>query len=464
MSPQRFLFRADSASRKSVTLWFERLMAVTVLVNFGLILFDWSYIPWRDFYLRQLPGLTQWYGDRVKGIEPHRATEIYLNTVDRLEQELQQGTVAPSTLASLRSQSAELVDENPFQSANKSGTLERIKKRMRQSTQKDSSKDAFNAFWTAPFSPTKLTFFNQRIRPLIATNYYRGVSENGDPIDLFWQIDLGFIALFGLEFLARTYTLSRRYRLPWRDTMVWRWYDLLLLLPFWRWLRLIPVGVRLNESKLLNLNPIRDRIVRSFIATFAIELTEMVVLRILDQVQDLIRAGEALRLLQQNRRYIDLNGVDERAEIAKRLTHVVIYQVLPKVKPDLEALLRHSVDKGLSLSPVYAGAKNLPGFGFISAQVTQQLVADITQNTYQALIAALEDEAGGKLVQSMVSHFAEAFQAEFKQDQLVDEIQTLMVDLIEEIKVNYANQLSSVNGDDLKLKTNQIYQLTQVKK
>jgi hypothetical protein len=458
------LQRSLKQSQKPRKLWFERLMAVTALVNFGLILFDWSYIPWRDFYFRQVPGLTQWYGEQFKGIEPHRTTDSYLKTVEQLEQDLQQGNESQvqRSLMNLRSQSAELIDENPFQSANKSGVLERIKRRMRQYTQQDSSKEAFNNFWTtAQLTPAKLVFFNQQIRPLIAANYYRGIGENGDPIDLFWQIDLGFIALFGLEFLTRTYYLARRYQTTWWDTMVWRWYDLFLLLPFWRWLRIIPIAVRLNESKLVNLEPVRDRIVRSFIATFAVELTEMVVLRILDQIQDLIREGEVVRLLQQNRRYIDLNNVDEGAEIAKRLTNVVVYQVLPKVKPDLEALLRHSVDKGLSLSPVYTGAKNLPGFGMLSAQITQQLVTDVTHNTYQGLVAALEDEEGAKLLQKMIAHFSEALQVEFKQDQLVGEIQGLVVDLIEEMKVNYADQVAQATGDDLKLKTKQIYQLTQ---
>ncbi|NJO49898.1 MAG: hypothetical protein HC840_11155 [Leptolyngbyaceae cyanobacterium RM2_2_4] len=42
---------------------FERIMAAIALLNFALVLFDYSYIPFRDFYLRQIPPITLW-GDR----------------------------------------------------------------------------------------------------------------------------------------------------------------------------------------------------------------------------------------------------------------------------------------------------------------------------------------------------------------------------------------------------------------
>lgn len=81
----------------SIPLWYERGFSLLVLLNFGLILFDMSYIPFRDFWLqgrvqisvkigpfeqnfpptplRILPiSVTPSY-DWVKGIEPYRSTE-----------------------------------------------------------------------------------------------------------------------------------------------------------------------------------------------------------------------------------------------------------------------------------------------------------------------------------------------------------------------------------------------------
>ena len=257
------------ASRIDKRLWFERLMAIATLINLSLVAFDLSYIPWRDFYLRKLPGLTQWYGSNFKGIESHRSTDLYLQTVSALEEQITQtGVQSPQTLSlleKLRDQSTEMIEEDPFQTANKSGTLEQIKRRMREYMRQESSKKAFETFWSPAYlSQTNwnasTTFFDRQIAPLIRTNYFRGIGENGEPIDLFWKIDLAFMGLFGIELLARTFALSRLDKVTWLDALLWRWYDLLLLIPFWRWLRIIPVLVRLNQAKLINLKPLSDRL------------------------------------------------------------------------------------------------------------------------------------------------------------------------------------------------------------
>jgi len=434
-------------------------MAIVALINLLLVLFDLSYIPWRDFYLRQFPQVTVWYGERWKGIEPHRSTETYLKTVQSLENQVAStGLQSPETevlLANLRSLSTEMVDENPFEGAAKSGTLERIKRRMRDQINVASSKQAFATFWSTEYLrqagwKEAIAFFDDRIAPLIATNYYRGIGENGEPIDRFWLIDAGFVGLFALELLARTFYLSRRSRgregtarVTWLDALVGRWYDLFLLLPFWRWLRVIPVMTRLNQARLINLNPLNASITHGFVSTFAAEITEAVVLQVIEQVQELLRRGTIARWLispQGGRKYVDLNGINEAEAIAKHLTTVIVDQVLPQIRPDLDAVMQHILTRILSTSPLYAGLQHLPGASQISSRVTQQIVSEATKNTYQVLKLALEDEVGVKLVQRLVVQFGNAFQTEIQQNRAIDEIQTLTIALLEEIKINYVTQ------------------------
>ena len=171
-------------------------MAIATLINLSLVAFDLSYIPWRDFYLQRLPGLTQVYGTNFKGIEPYRSTDTYLQTVAALKEQITQtGVQSPQTLSlleKLRTQSAEMIEEDPFQTASKSGTLERIKRRMRRYTGQESSKQAFETFWSPAFLSqsnwsSSTTFFDRQIAPLIRTNYFRGIDESGAPIDLFWK-------------------------------------------------------------------------------------------------------------------------------------------------------------------------------------------------------------------------------------------------------------------------------------
>ncbi|MFM6282335.1 MAG: hypothetical protein ACKN9K_28575, partial [Dolichospermum sp.] len=113
-------------------LWFERLMAMTATVNLILVLFDLSYVPWRDFYFRKLPGITQFY-DPIKGIETHRDTKQYLEAVRELKAQIIQTGLnsfpVKTKLENLRFLSQEMIETNPFAGAGKSGTLEKIKNR-----------------------------------------------------------------------------------------------------------------------------------------------------------------------------------------------------------------------------------------------------------------------------------------------------------------------------------------------
>ncbi|MDJ0678452.1 MAG: hypothetical protein QNJ18_01155, partial [Xenococcaceae cyanobacterium MO_167.B52] len=87
-------------------------MAIIAVLNFLLVIFDFSYVPLRDFWLNgqvklgairsayirtegiklylipdKLSKIILQYDD-VKGIVPHRMTEQYIAKVDQLKQEL----------------------------------------------------------------------------------------------------------------------------------------------------------------------------------------------------------------------------------------------------------------------------------------------------------------------------------------------------------------------------------------
>ncbi|MEM6839435.1 MAG: hypothetical protein AAF609_21650 [Cyanobacteria bacterium P01_C01_bin.120] len=461
---------------RATALWFERIVALIALINLILVLFDISYIRFRDIYLRFLPEFTTWYGELFKGIEPERTTVKYLNTIDSLEEQVAQTGLqsrqAESLLADLQTQSAAIVDENPFEIANKSGTLERIKNAVRDRVGVESSKAAFNEFWSEDYLTDQgwtqeITFFNEEIVPLFETNYFRGIGEDGQPQDDFWKIDGWFVSFFALELLLRSLYISRRYKnYTLLDAVLLRWYDLLFFLPFWRWLRAIPVAVRVNQSQLINLIPLRNRVNRIFISTFAIELTEIVVLRIVDQVQNLVRDGDVAKWLlavgNQNQ-YIDINGVNEVEAIADRLTKITLYQVLPGVKPEVDALLQHSIIQALEQAPGFQNFRGLPGIGNLPDQIAHQVVSQISQNLYQTVTGALEDEAGAELTRNLVAKVGETLRYEVQQNKTVDELEQWTVALLEEIKINYVKQLSVEDVDRLREDNYKLYDLTQAR-
>ena len=474
-SQKRRPVKANGLRSERIGALIARIVALIVLCNLILVSFDASYVRFRDFYLKFLPGFTVWYGEVFKGIEPERSTVSYLASVETLEEQVAQTGLQSSEtealLDILQERSVAMIDENPFEIANKSGTLERIKNMMRDRIDVDSAKGAFRQFWskdylTAAGWKEEIDYFNSEIRPLMETNYFRGLGENGLPRDDFWwKIDSWFVLFFALELLFRTLYISRLYKnYTWLDAILLRWYDLLLLLPVWRWLRIIPMTIRLNQSKIVNLIPLRNRINRIFITNFAVELTEIVVVRIIDQIQNLIRDGEIAQWLLSTgtgQRYIDINGVDEIQAISGRLISLMLYQVLPKVKPEIDTLLHYNVSQAFAQAPGYQSFRQLPGIGNLPDQIAQQVVSQVSQNLYQALTGAVEDKEAAALTQQLIEKIGDTLRSEVQQDRTVEELQIWTVALLEEVKINYVKQLSIEDVESLMEENYRIYNITQ---
>lgn len=475
------LKNASKPKRRRKGLWFERIMALLAFINLMLVIFDLSYIRFRDVYLKVLPEFTAWYGQNFKGIEPERATENYLRTVNLLEEQVAQtGLQSPqaaSLLAQLQEQSEAIIDENPFEVADKSGTLERIKNLMRDRVGEDSAKEAFETFWSQSYFQEnrwseEIEFFNEEVVPLVETNYFRRIGFDGSPLDWFWKIDAWFIAIFALELLARSFYISRKYKnFTLLDAVFARGSDLLLIIPFsaiglpyLALLRIIPVTARLDQANLVIIQPLTNRFNRFIISQVAIELTEVVILRIVDQIQNLIRHGDIARVLLATgggRRYIDLNGVDEVKVLSQKATTLLVDQVLPLLKPEIDALLAHTLQQAFSQAPGYKNLQQLPGVADASNRLSLDLAAQLSTNLYSGIQQALQDEKGAQLMQQLISKLGDSLRSEVQTDNTVQEVESLTVALLEEIKLNYVRQIAAEDWDVLEEQRYRLYNVSQ---
>ena len=474
------------SKQSGVSLWYEKLVALLAFINLILVFFDLSYIPLRDFWLHgrvqlfikvgplelEIPQeplkilpfrVSKWY-DWVKGIEPHRDTEQYLKRVEDLDNRINQvglQNLDDKILKDLRDRSVEMIETNPFLIANKTGTLERIKNKMRLhifGTRDASSKEAFRTFWSREYLTKKgvrqeLNFFDREIKPLIETNYYRPVGENGEFVNNFGLIDLPFSIIFVLDFLARTWYISRRRTgVSWTDAMLWRWYDIFLFIPLFRWLRVIPVTIRLDRAELINLSKIKKQASQGLVANIAEDVTEVVVVGVINETQESIRRGGIGNFLSQSnaREYIDLNETDEIAEIAKLMSKLTVYQVIPQIQPDLEALLQHSIDRIIQQSPAYQGLQQIPGLEKLGTNLSKQLAQQIYQSLYDTLKILLEDDPiFNKLLERLIANFNRIMGSEIQAQESIKRIESLLVVLLEEIKINYVERLSTEDVEDI---------------
>ncbi len=458
-------------------LWISRTVAIIASVNLLLVVFDLSYVSWRDFWflgkvrvlaiqlgwfkneginLKILPEsltkiITQNY-DPIKGIEPHRETEAYLKTVSQLEANLYQldSPYVAKILERLRQETVEMIQTNPFQLANKSGNLERIKNLMRKKVPNpnNSAQQSFRIFWTPDYlredTVSKINFFNSRIKPLMVTNFFRRIDENGNFTDYFNLIDFPFFVLFLVDFLGRTlYTSRLNPGVKWRVAMLWRWYDILFLIPYFRILRVIPVTVRLNETKLINLELVQREIIHGLVSAIAIEMTEVIILRVINRLEESIEEGSVFEKLLQSssKEYIDLNGRDEMKEILTLILQFTLGTVLPKVRPDLQILLEYTIQKSLQNTSLYKQLQLLPGF----ERLGKKVVAEIIDNLFVLVSANLKNMLKEDLLfetylkNVQVSLFKSI--ATLESDQTLPQLKHWIKVLLQEIKINYTNSL-----------------------
>ena len=428
------------------TQWWAKISALIALFNLVLVLFNITYIPLRDFYLRQLPGVVALY-DPVKGIEPHPVTVKYLDTVDQLSAQLPQtGQPEAQTqqlLEDLRNQSATIIDENPFLVPAKVGTFAQIKRRMADHVGTNSAKEAFQKFWSPEYlsqagSQAQLGFFNNQIRPLMEANYFRQVDRYGRFIDNFWRIDLLFIAFFGTEYLIRTYLLSRRFpRLSWGDCMVRRWYDIFLFLPFFRPLRAFPVLLRLHQSGVVSFERAIVQVTYEPMASLANQVTNFVIVRIITQTQNAIKNGDAAGFLLNTQPYITVNNIDEVEAISDRLLHLTVNRVLPKVQPGLEDLMHHSLENSFKQSDFYQGLKRIPALGLLPSEVIDQLANYLAGAAVDVVSSSYSDTKGRQILDKLTHDFKEALRQELQDKETLSELQSLLTDWLEELKLNY---------------------------
>jgi hypothetical protein len=478
---------------------FETFMALLVLLNFILIIFDLTYIPLRDFWLQghlqitllrfnepiklgsisfqelQIPldkpleipfvkAVSQY--DVVKGIKPYRSTNEYLNTIKELENLLKQSAFfseqdqqlfrkkVDNLLTKLRQQSVEIINTNPFQTANKTGTLEKIKNKMRLrvfSTENASAKDAFQKFWSWDYLDKnswdkELAFFNQEIQPLIETNYFRPTGEDGRPIDNFEAIDFFFGTIFLWEFLLRTWWIAHTHKgLLWREAMLWRWYDIFLFIPIWRWLRVIPTVIRLDRVKLINLRVIKEQAIKGLAALISKDITEIIVIRIINQLQEYIKRGTVEKILSQplNGQFIDLNETNEVAEIFQLIIKSTVEEVLPQIKPEATAFIKYNIDKILSQTPAYQSLLRLPGMKGLQTELSERISMQLYQSFVKiASNLSQEDKIFERLFGQLAQSFGKSLGTELQSRHSLERIEMLLIILLEEIKLNYVQDFS----------------------
>lgn len=439
------------ASKTGRLLWLAEAFSnwailILAVINLVLVFFDFSYLELRPLYLQHAPQVLALY-DPVKAIEPHQTTEAYLRKAERTFALLRSPTVTPQAEAALkemRELSVQMLADNPFADSGMTGVFVQTKNRMRKHMGFENSKQAFVAFW----SDRNLTlyrlqgeeaFFNAKIRPLVARNYYRAIGENGRPYDDFWKIDMVFIPFFLLEFVIRGLVGVKRglYR-SWGMFCATRWYDLVYFVPMLGYaapalvqgplhlVRFISVAFRMQRLGLINplslVQPHTDRVVDL--------VTDLVNIKLLTNYQDSIRKLDFQQMMD------DLT-LAQRDALARTIDHsltTVVEKVLPEVSPQLEALISRAVYQALDESPAFQGLKRVPILGSLHERVIPMVVAEVLAGTQAGLMKAVHDPESRRLTEEAIHKVSTTLITQFARTGTEAEIKEMAVKVLEEQK------------------------------
>jgi hypothetical protein len=402
--------------------------------------------------------------DPIKGIEPHRETQAYLNAfaeLDRAMADLPSGTPPTPLQQRLLQRQAELtdqmIDSNPFLASGGTGTLEKITNRLRQRADDNSAQQAAAellspAHIAAVGWPREQRFWQQQVLPLVATNYWRSIDENGRPTDHFWRLDLLlFQSVFALDILLRVIRLRRRLPgLSWRDALLRRWIDLPLLLPFWRWLRILPVLERLQAAGMVNIEPLRAVVSRAVVALLALELFEVLALQLLDGGQSLIRSNrwsQRIRSLRSHQSVATSDDERELVELVRIWAPLLLARVVPRLAPDLQNLLGYALRQSLDRTVVPSPLRQLQPLLQVESGMSRQLAVgmvesllEVSRTTGERL--ARRDDMQLELLQRCIDRFWEELAAALESGPALERSQDLLCTLLEELKTTYLSQIS----------------------
>ena len=429
----------------------QQFVALLILINLVLVGFDLSYLSLRPFYLQQLPALVTRY-DPIKGVMPHPVTQDYLAQIAQLRQQL--ATEQPvDNLSLLQDRSITLIEENPYAASGQLKTFARLKRRLRGYTDTYSAQAAFRQLWQSKYIapenwPDTDKFLKTRIEPLLRQAYFRKSTVGGRLVDQFWRIDLPFVILFGLDLALRTAWIARQKQIFWGNAILRRWYELPLLLPFFRWLRIVPAVIRIHRTNLLNLDRLATQLTHEPIAYLSDKAAKYTVAQVLTQSQDVVRSGAVFSALTQPDDRID--------RLADGIVRTLALQVLPVLQPDLESLLRYGLKDALTDSVMYDALKTVPGFSDLSDTVLAPLADTLARATCTALADAYSDTEGRQLIDQLSDDFRLTLVNALQQEANKAEVQMLVIDLIETVKQNYVEQAQQANSEAMLAQVNQL--------
>jgi hypothetical protein len=195
--------------------------------------------------------------------------------------------------------------------------------------------------------------------------------------------------------------------------------------------------MRLKQTGLIETRTVEGQVNRGFVSIVAKEMTEAVVVRILNDLEISIDRGDFL--IPKNR-YLNSENKDEIRAIFGILLQFVIEKVLPDIRPDLQKIIEYSIEKST--------LNYLPYFAQLQKEIIGKTIDSMFNISHQMLEQVLQDDPTFDRYLEQFKNNLLVSISSLKSYEKLPELKHLSKEIIEDIKQNYINRLQQEMGKE----------------
>ncbi|WLT39004.1 hypothetical protein NON20_04710 [Synechocystis sp. B12] len=206
--------------------------------------------------------------------------------------------------------------------------------------------------------------------------------------------------------------------------------------------------MRLDKAKLMDLNKVKGQATQGFVAIIAEDMTEVIVVRLVEQMQQLVREGALRKFLDRAKttQYIDINNRNELVEIIRIISQVLLQKVLPEVEPEVRDFMLYNMQSSLGQIQGYTQLQSLPGVKNMQREMMANMIAISYERILTTLQSFLEqDKEFDRLLENLLTKLTMELNVELNQQHHLEDIEELLIDFLEEFKINYLQKLSEAD-------------------
>ncbi|KGG16446.1 MULTISPECIES: hypothetical protein [unclassified Prochlorococcus] len=458
----------------------ENVLAIIAMVNFSWIIFDVSYIPLRNFWasrsiylfnssttsisLRWIPDITNYY-DQIKGIQANPLSNEIKNSFAKLDKTISKNGIRNQSVKELLSDYQLLINNfvefSQISSQKDLDGIKTIKASLKERSGEINYKSGYKKLLSINYLSqaswkNEKAYWKGEILGVINAKYSRSINKNGLYTSNSWKIDLPFQIIFLIDILMRVLRLKSSHpNIKLSNAFIRRWFDLLLLLPFFRLLRVLPITERILSLRLISIEPIRSAISQWIVGLLAIEILEVLTIRTIDSLQDIIgspKLPERVRDLCSYQSTYSKQSSNS-AELLRIWLPLILRKIGPNMRGQIIALSEHALQRSIKENGLQRILKSNLVIEKAESAISQKIASGMVDT-----ILGISKKAGDQFAQkdviledltiNAIDKFWEELAIELEGNETLGKTQILLLSILDEFKFASLNQVTKQSKVD----------------